>query len=570
MQDINTFLLLLRPKTKGFLRLGRTGDVRHPLRILVFGGLGLLFAVGIYSGSLWFLHKCLDVELIGTLIPRKLMSMVLIILVSILLISATISSFAVLFLSDDLVLLFASPIPKGPLYYARFVEMVVHSSWMVIFFGLPVFLAYGAAFGSPISFYFWVAILFVGLILIPTSIGAVISALLTSLFSARRSRDLMVILVVLGFISLYLVIRAMRPEQLLEEESFGTMMEFINMFRATESELLPTSWMTDVLFSVLQRKQMLWLPAMGLWTTALALVVISGWICTALYGYGLSRAQEGRVRSTKVDGNSRSSFEKGRLLGSWLDRLGKKVRGLTGVLLVKDLRVFMRDTNQWLQLLLLGALAVVYLLNFVYLKVANFSWFTLYTVNHVLLGLVLSGIAVRFVFPAVSLEGRAWWIIRIAPLELSSFLHSKLLIHFVPLALLASFLSILSCSVIGIPLGFAVVSLAQVLGMSLGVCTLGVGIGAIYPKFKAENPAKIPTGVGGVAFMITSMSFVIAFLLATFYPTFVLYDMARRQGGSIGRSGWLITSLVITVFLLISASWLPMWLARKKLEQRDD
>ena len=42
---------------------------------------------------------------------------------------------------------------------------------------------------------------------------------------------------------------------------------------------------------------------------------------------------------------------------------------------------------------ILGALAAVYVLNFSYLKLAEFSWYTLYTINHAMVGLVLAGVA---------------------------------------------------------------------------------------------------------------------------------------------------------------------------------
>jgi ABC-2 type transport system permease protein len=568
IEQLRTFGLLLGPKARGFLRLARTREHRHPLRLLFFIGLGLVFAFGIYLGSAWFLRQCLQVELVGVLIPRKMMSLVLLILVSILLISTTISSFSIFYLSDDLVLLFSTPVPLGPLYYARFLEMTLHASWMVVFFGLPVFLAYGAVYSAAATYYLLVALLFPAFILIPAALGAIIAAVLTRLLSARRSRDLLIILVLAGFVFLYLVLRAMQPEKLLEEESFGTLVEFLQMFSAPESRYLPTLWMTEALYPILLPRPVSGvLPALAVWTSAAALVAISGWVGTALYRNAYARAQEGRLRwRMKREGGA----EHGRFLGGWLDRLGGLLGRLTGSLLIKDIRVFMRDTNQWLQLLLLGALAAVYILNFIYLKVADFSWFTLYTVNHVLMGLVISGIAVRFVFPAVSLEGRAFWIIRSAPVRMGAFLHSKLLIHFFPLAALAVLLSVLSCSVIGVPLLFVTISVALMLAMTLGVCALGVGIGAVHPRFTAENPAKIPTGIGGVVFMITSMSFVVVFLLASFYPTFVLFRVPLRPENPIGRPFWLVTSLGIMTLLGIAAAWIPMALGRRKLQKFED
>ncbi len=557
--------MLMWPKRLGLYRMFRTGATNHKFKAVALGFLGLVFAYGIFAGSAWFLRQVLDVELIGELIPQKLMSLVLLILLSVLLISTTISSFSIFFLSDDLVLLVSSPVPVGPLYFARFIEMVIHSSWMVLFFGLPVLMAFGAAYSASWDYYLAIVSLFPALIFIPAALGSMIATIMTRLFSARRSRDLLVVLVVLAFVAVYLLVRTMQPEKLLDGDSFGTMMEFLNMFQTPESEVLPSQWMTSFLFPLLQGKGVLNpLPALAIWSSSLGLVSLNCWLGAWLYLPSFDRAQTGRVRNKPGRMGSRV------LLGGWLDAISKHSKGLTGALLVKDLRVFLRDTNQWLQLLLLGALAAVYVLNFTYLKLAEFSWFTLYIINHAMVGLVLAGVAVRFVFPAVSLEGRAWWIVRTAPISLQQLLHSKLIIHFFPLALLGVILSILSCIVIDVPLAFGVISVGLVLLVALCVSAIGVGLGAVFPKFAAENPAKIPTGVGGVVFMISSMSFVMVFLFTSIYPAYTLYRWPLRAGHAIVRPIWFFASLGAMVMLAILGAWLPMWLGNRYLRARED
>ncbi len=567
--------VLLAPKLLGLGR-GLGGPRRRSvLRPLVYAALAGVFAYGIYALSVWFLRQVMAVELIGQLIPRKLMSLTLLVLLSVLLLSTTIASFSVFFLSEDLGLLMAAPVPTGPLFFARLLEMVVYSSWMVLGFGLPIFLAFGAAYRAGWGYYLAVLALFPPLVLIPGALGALVATGLTRLFSARRSRDLVVVLAVLGFVALYLVIRLLQPERLLQPDSLGTMVEFMQLVGGQESRLLPHQWLTDFLFPLLQgRPVATWWPALAVWTTAAGLLAVAGWVGSALLRTAFDRASRGRVRHgdalADAAGGARRRAAGRRTLGRWLDRLALAAPGLTAPLLVKDGRVFLRDPNQWLQLLLLGALAAVYLLNFSYLKLAEFGWFTLYTVNHVMVGLVLAGVAVRFVFPAVSLEGRAWWIVRTSPVTLAAFMHAKLLISFLPLAGMGLLLAILSCWVIGVPLVFYVFTVALVLAMSLVIACLGVGLGAIFPRFHAENPAKIPAGVGGVTYMIVSMGFVLVFLLASVYPTFLVHQLPRQLAHPWGRVSWLAGSLSALFVLAVAGSLLPMWLGRLMLSRRED
>jgi ABC-2 type transport system permease protein len=566
--------VLLTPKLLG---LGRNlgGRRRSWLRPLLYTGLALAFACGIFLVTAWLLRQVLQVELVGQFIPRMLMSLVLLVLLSVLLLSTTISSFSVFFLSEDLGLLMAAPVPTGPLFFARFLEMLVYSSWMVLGFGLPVFLAFGQAYRAPAGYFLALGGLFPAMVLLPGALGALLAVVLTRLFSARRSRDLVVVLTVVGFVVLYLIIRLLQPERMLQPDAFGSMVEFMQMFGGGDSRLWPHQWMADFLFPLLQGRPVAsWRPALLIWSTAAGLVAVTGWLGSALYRGAYDRAQRGRVRLEGAPDGVAAAHSRPRprprALGAWLDRLALQSRSLGLSLLVKDARVFLRDPNQWLQLLLLGALAAVYLLNFSYLRLAEFGWFTLYTVNHVMVGLVLAGVAVRFVFPAVSLEGRAWWIVRSAPLGLADFMHAKLLISFVPLAGLGLGLAMLSCVVIDVPAPFYAITAALTLAMSLVIACLGVGLGAIFPRFHAENPAKIPAGVGGVTFMIVSMLFVLVFLLAAVYPTFLLYQLPQRLVRPFGRTSWLASSVAALGLLTVLGAWLPMFLGRKLLARRED
>ena len=83
-------------------------------------------------------------------------------------------------------------------------------------------------------------------------------------------------------------------------------------------------------------------------------------------------------------------------------------------LVLKELRVFFRDSTQWSQLILLAVLVVVYVVNIKFLPLTG-DGVTFFIVNVIpflnlaLAGFVLASIAARFLFPAVSLEGRTWW-----------------------------------------------------------------------------------------------------------------------------------------------------------------
>ena len=65
-------------------------------------------------------------------------------------------------------------------------------------------------------------------------------------------------------------------------------------------------------------------------------------------------------------------------------------------------------------------------------------------------GFVMATVAVRFVFPAVSAEGAAFWIIRTAPISLRDFLWSKFWTGLVPVLVLTEGLTVAANEFLGV------------------------------------------------------------------------------------------------------------------------
>ncbi len=165
--------------------------------------------------------------------------------------------------------------------------------------------------------------------------------------------------------------------------------------------------------------------------------------------------------------------------------------------MLKDLKVFLRDTTQWSQLLLLVALALVYLYNFRVLDLERVPYMSgvvknAYAfVNLAMAAFVLSAVAVRFVFPAVSAEGAAFWVVRTAPVPLRSFLWSKFWIGLVPVVLLAEVLTVAANEFLGAAPFLKMLCALAVLFMTWRSSALAAGMGARYPRFAAENLTQV-------------------------------------------------------------------------------
>jgi ABC-2 type transport system permease protein len=238
-------------------------------------------------------------------------------------------------------------------------------------------------------------------------------------------------------------------------------------------------------------------------------------------------------------------------------------------LVIKEVRVFFRDTTQWSQLILLAVLVVVYVVNVRFLPLTGegVTFFITNAVpflNLVLAGFVLASIAARFLFPTVSLEGRTWWLLRSSAMSMRDLLWAKFWVGTLPLLALALTIVGVTDSFMHVsPFMFAV-SLFTVTLLSFAIAGLAIGFGTMYPRFESENAAQIPTSFGGLLFMMTSIALIGLVVLLEARPVYA-YLSARSFGDPLGVAE-MVVGFVAAGIVCLLGTFLPLRLAQRRLE----
>lgn len=559
--------ILLKPKIiaiKHRLQQRGGGSLLKPLLLTCL-------AAGFWVLTFWAFQRVLSyfrsVELFGDLLAARLMGMMLLTFFSILLFSNIVSSLSIFFLSEDLNLVLSQPVSLDRVYWSRLVETMTHSSWMIFLFGLPVFLAYGWVYQTSLNYYLVFICALIPFLIIPAALGTLFSMVLVNIFPARRTKDILFLLSIFFAIGLFFLLRFLQPERLVKPESFAGLVEYLTALNTPSWPILPSLWAAESLLPYYQDHQ----SSSGfyltlLWSTAGAMGVLGNWASKALFFSGWTKSQEARrARITQMPLIDR-------LFGLFSRPLGPRARALA----VKDFKSFFRDTTQWAQLFLLTALVVVYLYNFRVLPLDKSPMPTFFLQNLIsflnmgLAGFVLSAVSARFVFPAVSLEGFSFWIIRSSPLPLHSFLWSKFWTSLVPLLILAEVLIFISNELLRVTPFMKILSSATVFSMTFGIVALGVGLGAIYPRFKVENAAQVVSGFGGVIYMILSMVFVGAVVILEAWPVYTIF-MAELNNRALSLFEWagVFFSFSGVAVLNGAAVIIPMRLGLKKIMEMD-
>ena len=549
---------LLGPKLLTMRSRMAAGERGRGIRFVLLGTVGLIFW-GFAFGVLYrLLSYFKGVEEIGPLLAGKLLGLILISFFSILLLSNVITALSSFFLARDLDLLVSGPVDWLRLYGAKLLETLVNSAWMVVLMAIPMFAAYGVVYRGGWLYPLVVLGVFIPFLVVPAVLGSAFTLVLVNVFPARRTRDILSVIAVLAAGGLVLLFRMLRPEQLARPEGFRSLVDFIALLRTPTSSYLPSEWA--------QRSVMTWLTGdpdfLGfylLWTTAGAAVVLGAVLHRALYAKGFSKAQESTQR-----------FAREGAMGRLFRRLLSPIGIVRRELVLKELRIFFRDTTQWSQLILLGVLIVVYIFNIKYLPLRG-EGITFLLVNVVpflnlaLAGFVLASIAARFIFPAVSLEGRTLWLLRSSPMTSRALLWSKFWVGTTPLLALALAIVFVTNALLQVSEFMMWVSLLSIVLMTFAIAGLALGFGTMFPQFETENAAQIPTSFGGLVFMMSAIGLIGGVVILEARPVYGY--LSARAFGSVVEPTEMLVGFGLAALLCVAATVVPIRIALHRLER---
>jgi ABC-2 type transport system permease protein len=527
-------------------------------RTAVLGLVGLAFWGFIFAVLYRLLVYFRGIPEIGPLLAGKLLGLILVSFFGMLLLSNVISSLSTFFLARDLDLLVAGPVDWLRLYVAKLIETCAHSSWMVVLMAVPMFAAYGIVYDGGPMFALVAFSVFIPFLVLPTVVGTAITVILVNAFPARRTKDILSVIAVLAAGGVVLLFRLMRPEQLARPEGFRSLIEFIALLKAPTSPWLPSEWVQTAVMSWL-REEPDALPLYLLWSTAAAFIVLGALVHRSLYAKGFTKAQESGERWVRQSAVS-TVFQK------MLRPFGLIRREL----IMKEVRLFFRDTTQWSQLILLAVLVVVYIFNikFLPLRGEGVTFFVSNLVpflNLVLAGFVLASIAARFIFPGISLEGRTMWLLRSSPLAMRDLLWSKFWVGTIPLLFFAVGLVLTTGLLMKVSSFIMIVSVFTITMMTFAIAGLAIGFGTMFPRYDTENAAQIPTSFGGLIFMMASI--VVIGVVITLEARPVFSYLASVSFGTPRDPTEMYWGFGVSAIVCIFATLAPIHSALKRLEQ---
>jgi ABC-2 type transport system permease protein len=506
---------------------------------------------------------------LGALLLERLFFLLFAFLLVMLLFSNLVIGYGNFFRNRETQHLLSLPIPARIVFQWKFIESTVLASWAFLFLIAPLLVAYGLTRGVPWYYYPMTVVSIALFIVLPGVAGAWV-ALALARFLDRRTFQVLAALALV--VLLPLLAFWMRPQALPDNFADTRVLSNLDMLltrtRFAEWPWLPSFWLSS---TVLQWAEGALASAVFFLLVLLSHVLFFGFISFAAAGK-IFYESFALVQSRESIFVRWGWFQKWRRRNRPFDyRVGPVEKvfrflfhppGDTLALLVKDARMFWRDTTQWGQTLVLLGLLGVYILNLRHFSEQFANPFWAHLVCYLNLGacaLNLATLTTRFVFPQFSMEGKRLWIIGLSPLGLPQVLRIKFWLASRAALLVSVGLILLSCGMLRIPFGHTLY-LGLIIGvMTLALTGLAVGLGALFPNFREENPAKIVSGFGGTLCLLASFLYIVA--------SVTLLAMGSPWGWHGATSiGWILGGWAGFAMLSVAAGWLPYRLGLRRVE----
>ena len=426
-----------------------------------------------------------------------------------------------LYRSNEVDFLLTLPVREEAIFMYKYLETVLYSSWAFIYMAVPIIVAFGYNRGVPWYFYPAALVMFVIFVAIPAGIGSLVSVLVVTFVPRSRFKLLAALAVAALLFTVIAGIKYVAGAAPRYSFGYSDLARLTGKVSFTQNAFLPSLWLSKGVLSLARSE-----PKRALFYLT---VILSNSLFVTSIAQAASRRLFWRSFSRSHSADAARAGRGRQVLARLVDAafffLPREIR----LFVVKDVKTFVRDTTQWSQVLIFFGVLAIYISNIRSLRYdlrVDEAKSAISLLNLAATCLVLSTFTGRFIFPLLSLEGKKFWVLGLAPIERKQILYGKFYFTFFGSLAISEALILLSDWMLEFPASMWLGHAVLVLAICAGLAAIAVGLGARYPNLKEDNPAKIVAGFGGTLNLIVSMLYIAAMVVLIGLPYHLAF--ARR------------------------------------------
>jgi ABC-2 type transport system permease protein len=435
----------------------------------------------------------------GVLIARYVLESAFAVVFFLGVMSFIVSSFTFIFRADEIRLLASLPVEPLEIFVYRLAGATMVSGWPVFFIGVPALAALGIILAAPLEYYLFCLLLLVLFSALLAAVGALVSFII-AWFGSRLPAGW----VWLGEIAAFAVVLAALLHRIMPRSLFSIFLVSTSAGARLAAERITDmfSWLPSHPFISAISAMLPFGPAGQ--AAGPAMLKIAGLlVITMMALLEVARRwflpvwrqhEEGGFLARPEDSPARKP------VGSF----PRWFRWRYSYLFEKDLLSFLRDPEEVSRAGFLLLLLLFYILAIRALAAMNAmngldprSWGV--ALASAAIGYFALTMGIRFVFPALSMEGKSAWVMWASPLHIHEVFSWKLFFWSATVSVPMLAVAGLTVAIFGMPFELAAFFVFAVLCSSVSLMAITLGQGSSFPDFHDRDPQMLSTSPAGLA-----------------------------------------------------------------------
>ncbi len=505
--------------------------------LLAAGILGLMgfFFIKVFG---YLYHQEEFPDFFKLFLSEKILTMTFLTMFMMLILSSLISTLNIFFLSRDLHLLLASPLRSRTVFAWKAVEVAAGSALMVIFFSMPVLFGYSYYFAPGLIDILAIILVFLLYIVCGVFIGIIIGMVIPAFFSVKKLQPILSLVSIILISAIVIFLRLLRPERFGNPDVINDLLNYMGGLNVAFFDYFPFSWISKALHAI--ARQDVW----GYWQPVGAFVVVT------LLLAGFTRFLQKRYYLKLFDKLNKGSS------GAYRSRWKKSffIRGDYAPLWKKEIKTFIRTPAQWSQLLIIGAIVIVFILNIKGIPMPHPSVKKIIAyLNLGMAAFIVSGLNSRFTFPTIPMESPGIIHLLASPFKRKKLLGFKLLFFVVPqviIGFILFFTGDISLHLDGFTRLSGMVYLVPVLPF---LTVLSLFFSLKIEETVPLTPQHLLVSRSGISYMLWSSIYIVVGMIYFVRPLFLFYfsRLAARTVPTFEISLWFGGFLLLNLVLMM-------------------
>ncbi len=518
---MSLFLHILQFKLRSYMH-----SAFEARAVSIIRGIGSLLVFGAFAFGAYVLAKgttqfILENTRAGLYLYHQFISMILFVFFIAVNLGNVIVSYSTLYRSGEVQLLLTKPIPYTTIFILKFLDNFFYSSATLFLVAFMVLLGYGNYFGYPWYFFAGVMVfILVPFMFLSACLAVIILMAIMKLAGRIGFRKVMAGLFTLYFILIYVFFKVSNPIHLVETVNryYPHIDGYLSQLTPGFLQYLPNQWVADFLFHTASGKPLEALPH------ALTIIIAAAFA----FGICVLIAHRFYYRSWLISLHVQAAGQMPRNPDKvrWIDfRSGSFLSPQLEALLKKELFAFFREPSQWIHFIVMIILMALFSFS---VGTLNFSarvrdiQFLMYIVLFAFGGFMVSSLALRFSFPMIGLEGKAFWALRSSPIKLEKVFYVKFTLGLLVVLAMAEFIAVASnmpfvrmTAARPLLLWFGIFSAGWI---SIATVAVNLGLGGYFADYSEKNPIRAASTQGATLTFLLSLLYLVTIVAITIVP----------------------------------------------------